>query len=157
MYTLFSLTYFVLLFRVFVPDYYNHIILCVIPSITLMSKVQDAVLPDGSTKMYVTSVVPILKNCPTWWVWLARLAVPELSIAVAVCQVTSSVPPVLQAVVTVWSCGQVTTGGTLSTIEWEDTEYWSWYMCYMHQIFDYLIMPIWSQLRTFDNSNIKIV
>ena len=45
------------------------------------------------------------------------MAVPELSVAVQGCHVTSLVPPVLQAVVKAASGGHTTFGGVVSTTE----------------------------------------
>ena len=73
-------------------------------------KVQVALLPDPSVKVYVTGVVPTLKKDPGWWVLPVRETTPELSVAVGSVHVT--VAPVLPVVVvTVTSLMQAMTGG----------------------------------------------
>ena len=85
-------------------------------SITLTLKVQVALLPDPSVKVYVTWVVPTLKKLPGAWVLWESETMPELSVAVGSVQVTVAPPtPVL----TVWATSlmQAITGATVSTVK----------------------------------------
>ena len=84
-------------------------------STTLTLKVQVALLPDPSVKVYVTWVVPTLKKVPGAWVLPVKETTPELSVAVGSVHVT--VVPVLPDVtVVVMSLRHVMTGAVVSTI-----------------------------------------
>ena len=86
-----------------------------IPDVIVTENVQDPWFPVLSAKVKVTPVVPTGNKLPDGWVRSKRLALPELSEAVARAKVTclDGVPNG-----TVWliSDGQVTTGGMLSTM-----------------------------------------
>lgn len=84
--------------------------------VTMTLKVQDAVLPEGSWKVYTTCVIPILKNIPGACVSLIRVAVPELSVAVGRVQVTV-VPGLPDAAVLRTSPVQLRVGGITSMPE----------------------------------------
>ena len=65
--------------------------------------------------MYVTTVVPVEKNCPCACVRIRSVTVPELSVAAGVCHVIPATPPMLQGIVADTTLGQVvTTGGIVS-------------------------------------------
>ena len=82
---------------------------------TLTLKVQVALLPDPSVKVYVTSVVPTSKKFPGAWVLPVRVTTPELSVAVGSVQLTVvPVSPELTVVDT--SLIQAITGSTVSTL-----------------------------------------
>ena len=86
-----------------------------IPDVIVIENVQDPWFPLLSAKVKMTPVVPTGNKLPDAWVTSKRLALPELSVAVAKANVTC-----LEGVPngTVWliSEGQVTTGGMLSTV-----------------------------------------
>ena len=84
------------------------------PSIRTTSKIHSAVLPFGSTNIYVTCVVPTTKNCPGVWDRDCKVATPELSVAVGSIQDTIA-PPVLRPVVADTSSQFWITGLVLST------------------------------------------
>ncbi len=89
------------------------------PSVTVTSNVYVASFPVGSTNLYVTGVVPIVKNCPGECVLLAKVTVPELSVAdgSSHCTVVPR-PGVLHSISTFLPApvdGGVITGGTSST------------------------------------------
>ena len=85
-------------------------------SITLTLKVQSALLPDPSVKVYVTCVVPTLKKSPGARVLDVKLTMPELSVAVGSVQVTVA-PATPVPTVCVTSLMQFITGATLSTVK----------------------------------------
>ncbi len=53
-----------------------------LPSSTVTTKTQDAVMPDGSAKMYDTCVEPVTKKSPGLCELDEMTTVPELSVAV---------------------------------------------------------------------------
>jgi len=81
---------------------------------TLTLNVQVALLPDPSVKVYVTWVVPTLKNVPGKCVLDTDGVAPELSVAVGSVHVTV-VPVLPDATVTVTSLMHETVGGVEST------------------------------------------
>ena len=84
-------------------------------SITITLKVQLALLPDPSVKVYVTWVVPTWKNCPGLAVLDDRFGTwPELSVAVGSVQDTV-VPPTPLPTVAETSLIQAMVGGMVST------------------------------------------
>ena len=55
---------------------------------TVTLQLQVALLPEGSTNTYVTTVGPVLKKSPDVWELDSIVAVPELSVALGCTQVT---------------------------------------------------------------------
>ena len=78
----------------------------------MTSNVQEARLPDGSLKVYVTEVVP-RGNADGRSVG-SGITMPELSVAVALGTDTCALVSPAEAVI-VKVGGQLTTGGTVST------------------------------------------
>lgn len=88
---------------------------CSLPSKTMTSNVQEAWLPDGSLKVYVTEVAPrgnVDGGSVDW-----GITMPELSVAVAAGADTCALVAPAKAVI-VMVDGQLTTGGTVSTEKW---------------------------------------
>ncbi len=83
-------------------------------STTMTSKLVDAVFPAPSLKVYVTVVVPMVKNEPGACDLESRKTTPELSVAVGSVKDTV-VPPEPNGTCRKMSPIPFTTGGTLST------------------------------------------
>ncbi len=130
-----------------------------------MSKEQIASLPDPSTNLYDTVVVPVAKNCPDRWDLEANVTTPELSVAVGYGQVMI-LPPDPRGVVSLKLSMQFwITGGTLST-EKSSHVYKIVNMLTFSNValqLDYTIIAMcmyitnrpWSLMITFKNSNVK--
>ena len=78
---------------------------------------QPAVFPDGSANVYSTVVVlGFAKNVPDRGLVDTRFAVPELSVAVASCQITTW-PGIVESSVRMILGGHITIGGVISAVQ----------------------------------------